>query len=85
MIKNWPFFYFRSEWGEFLPNWHPKENYKKSYAANKKMGGDISLTLSHDLDLAKFFWQDPESNKVKSKKQYTKNKCRKHRRLFYIF
>ena len=54
--KNWPFFYFRSEWGEFLPNWHPKENYKKSYAANKKMGGDISLTLSHDLDLAKFFF-----------------------------
>ena len=54
--KNWPFFYFRSEWGEFLPNWHPKENYKKSYAANKKMDGDISLTLSHDLDLAKYFF-----------------------------
>jgi len=54
--ENGPFFYFRSEWGEFLPNWHPKENYKKSYAANKKMGGDIGLTLSHDLDLAKFFF-----------------------------
>ncbi len=54
--KNGPFFYFRSEWGEYLPNWHPKENYKKSYAANRKMGGDIGLTLSHDLDLAKYFF-----------------------------
>jgi predicted dehydrogenase len=54
--KNGPFFYFRSEWGEYLPNWHPGENYKKSYASQKKMGGDISLTLSHDLDLAKYFF-----------------------------
>lgn len=48
-------FYAYSEWGEYLPNWHPKENYKKSYAA-KKNGGGSSLTLSHDLDLFRWFF-----------------------------
>lgn len=45
-------FHFYSEWGEYLPNWHKNENYKKSYAANKRLGGGAALTLSHDLDLA---------------------------------
>lgn len=48
-------FYAYSEWGEYLPNWHPKENYKKSYAA-KKIGGGSSITLSHDLDLFRWFF-----------------------------
>lgn len=51
-------FHFSFVWGEYLPNWHKNENYKKSYAANKKMGGGVSLTLSHDLDLAKFLFGD---------------------------
>lgn len=45
-----PYFAY-SEWGEYLPRWQPKRNYKTSYAANEKMGGGVSLTLSHDLDL----------------------------------
>ena len=48
-------FYAYSEWGEYLPSWHPKENYRKSYAA-KKNGGGCSITLSHDLDLLKWFF-----------------------------
>jgi len=48
-------FYAYSEWGEYLPNWHPKEDYKKSYAA-KKISGGSSLTLSHDLDLIRWFF-----------------------------
>ncbi len=44
-------FYASTIWGEYLPNWHPNENYKKSYAANKKLGGGVSLTLSHEIDL----------------------------------
>jgi predicted dehydrogenase len=50
-----PYFAY-SEWGEYLPRWQPKRNYKTSYAANKKMGGGVSLTLSHDLDLLFFLF-----------------------------
>ncbi len=38
-------------WGEYLPNWHPWENYDKSYPARKELGGGAALTLSHDVDL----------------------------------
>ena len=41
-----------SHWGSFLPDWHPWENYKESYAANKSLGGGVALTLCHDIDLA---------------------------------
>lgn len=41
----------RTHWGSYLPDWHPYEDYKTSYAANKNMGGGVALTLSHDLDL----------------------------------
>jgi len=39
-------------WGEYLPNWHPYEDYRISYAGQKSMGGGPVLTLSHDIDLA---------------------------------
>lgn len=52
----------KSEWSEYLPNWHPWENYKRSYAANKNMGGGCSLTLSHELDL--LYWLFGEVKKV---------------------
>jgi len=41
---------FQSEWSEYLPDWHPWENYKYTYPARKEMGGGCSLTLSHELD-----------------------------------
>jgi predicted dehydrogenase len=43
--------YIESEWREFLPDWHPWEDYRESYAALAEMGGGAALTLSHDLDL----------------------------------
>jgi predicted dehydrogenase len=44
----------QSHWGEYLPDWHPWEDYRASYAAKRELGGGVALTLSHDLDLA--FW-----------------------------
>jgi predicted dehydrogenase len=44
--------HWRSEWGEYLPDWHPWEDYRSSYAARRELGGGPALTLSHDLDLA---------------------------------
>ena len=46
---------FRSHWGEYLPDWHPWEDYRDSYAAKAALGGGALLTLSHDLDLAAWF------------------------------
>jgi predicted dehydrogenase len=43
---------FQTYWGEYLPDWHPWEDYRKSYAARKELGGGAALTLSHDIDLA---------------------------------
>ena len=37
-------------WGEYLPDWHSWEDYRKSYAAQKD-GGGAALTLSHDVDV----------------------------------
>jgi len=41
----------RSVWGEFLPDWHPWEDYRESYAARVDLGGGPALTLSHDIDV----------------------------------
>ena len=41
---------FRAQWGEYLPDWHPWEDYRQSYAARKDLGGGVVNTLSHPLD-----------------------------------
>ena len=47
--------WIRSSWGEYLPDWHPWEDYRNGYAANDKLGGGPTATLSHDIDLAIWF------------------------------
>lgn len=37
-------------WGEFLPDWHPWEDYRQSYSARQDLGGGAVLTLSHPID-----------------------------------
>jgi len=68
-IKNWidnhrigKIISYRSIWGEYLPDWHPWEDYRDSYASLKNMGGGPTLTLSHELDNA--FWLFGKPNKV---------------------
>lgn len=50
--------YWRSSWGEYLPDWHHWEDYRDSYAARRDLGGGPALTLSHDLDLALWLFGD---------------------------
>jgi predicted dehydrogenase len=40
----------RAHWGEYLPDWHPWEDYRSSYSARKDLGGGVVLTLSHPID-----------------------------------
>jgi predicted dehydrogenase len=44
--------YWRSIWAEYLPDWHPWEDYRQGYAARRDLGGGPALTYSHDIDLA---------------------------------
>ena len=36
--------------GEYLPDWHPWENYSESYAARRDLGGGAILTMIHEID-----------------------------------
>ena len=40
----------RAHWGEYLPDWHPWEDYRQGYSARSDLGGGVILTLSHPLD-----------------------------------
>ena len=40
----------RAESGQFLPDWRPDQDYRKSYTAHREMGGGIILDGSHELD-----------------------------------
>lgn len=41
----------RFHWGTYLPEHHPYEDYRESYAARADLGGGALNGLSHDIDL----------------------------------
>jgi predicted dehydrogenase len=47
-----------AHWGEYLPNWHPWEDYRQSYAARADLGGGVIVTLTHPLDYLRFILGD---------------------------
>ena len=38
--------------GQYLPDWHPQEDYRQAYYARRDLGGGVTLTLSHEIDMA---------------------------------
>ncbi len=50
-----------AHWGEYLPAWHPWEDYKQGYAARPELGGGVVLTLSHPLDYLRWLFGDVEA------------------------
>ena len=52
----------RAHWGEYLPGWHPWEDYRQGYSARAGLGGGVILTLSHPLDYLR--WLLGEVNAV---------------------
>jgi predicted dehydrogenase len=43
-----------AHWGEYLPGWHPWEDYRQSYAARQDLGGGVIVTLTHPLDYLRY-------------------------------
>ena len=50
-----------AHWGEYLPQWHPWEDYRQSYAARADLGGGAIVTLTHPLDYLRYLLGDVES------------------------
>jgi predicted dehydrogenase len=48
----------RAHWGEYLPAWHPWEDYRRGYSARADLGGGLILTLSHPLDYLRWLFGD---------------------------
>lgn len=46
----------RAHWGEYLPDWHPWEDYRKSYSARRDLGGGVILTLCHPIDYLRWLF-----------------------------
>jgi len=51
----------RAHWGEYMPGWHPWEDYRQSYAARADLGGGVVNTLCHPLDYQRWFFGEVES------------------------
>jgi len=50
-----------SHWGEYLPDWHPWEDYRHGYSARGELGGGVVLTLSHPFDYLRWLLGEVDS------------------------
>jgi predicted dehydrogenase len=47
--------YMRLHTGSYLPGWRPWQDYRKSYSANRSMGGGVLLDCIHEIDLTRWY------------------------------
>lgn len=57
---------FRAHWGEYLPGWHSWEDYRKSYAARKELGGGVVNTMCHPFDYIRWLFGEVRSLSAKT-------------------
>ncbi|SVD71611.1 uncharacterized protein METZ01_LOCUS424465, partial [marine metagenome] len=46
--------------GEYLPSWHPYEDYRQAHPARKDLGGGVLVTQIHEFDYALWFFGMPQ-------------------------
>ncbi len=51
----------RAEVGQYLPDWHPWEDYRMGYSASRQMGGGIILDAIHEIDYVRWLVGEVES------------------------
>jgi len=44
----------RIEVGQYLPDWHPWEDYRRSYSARSELGGGVILDAIHEIDYVRW-------------------------------
>ena len=50
--------YVDAENGSYLPDWHPEEDYRKSYSSRNALGGGVVLTCLHEIDYLYWLFGD---------------------------
>lgn len=48
----------RASCGQYLPDWHPWEDYRKFYMSKRALGGGAILDISHEIDYLTWFFGD---------------------------
>jgi predicted dehydrogenase len=49
----------RAQVGQWLPDWHPWEDYRQGYSARRELGGGIILDAIHELDYIEWLMDSP--------------------------
>jgi predicted dehydrogenase len=44
----------RVDAGQYLPDWHPREDYRHSYSARSELGGGVILDAIHEIDYVRW-------------------------------
>ena len=71
-------------WHTYLPDHHRYENYKQSYAAKKELGGGVTYSLIHEIDLIQLFLGMPKSViAIKNSVKKNFDKCRRKYSSFF--
>jgi len=47
--------------GQYLPDWHPWEDYRKTYSARRNLGGGVILDAIHEIDYIRWMLGEVEA------------------------
>ncbi|MFA6316416.1 MAG: Gfo/Idh/MocA family oxidoreductase [Elusimicrobiota bacterium] len=62
LTRSWGRLHFiRAQVGQYLPDWRPRQDFRRGYTARQDLGGGILLDASHEIDLSLFLAGEAES------------------------